>query len=152
AFDLTGVSFGALPAAIDPDDSAVELWLYDGTPAGTTARFTLRQAQAGDPAFLAALPNAIGVAVTYSGEDPARNGNRIAVGQDLVVHLDVQLRRTERVSGEPVSGGTLGSVVNVPNEAIARGWDAVVDPETQPVRRDDANVELSEARVRVDLE
>src|SRR5690606_14679715 len=75
-FTLTSVSFEALPAYIDTSESTVELWLYDGTnTAGTVRAFPLQQALNGDPAFLAALPETIGIAVTYSGTDPERNGN-----------------------------------------------------------------------------
>ncbi|MFC7766946.1 hypothetical protein [Leucobacter soli] len=151
-FDLTGVGFGTLPGYIDAAESTVELWLYDGTPSGTTRVFTLQQAISEAEAFVDALPNAIGIAVTYSGTDPGLNGNRILVGDDLVMHLDVRLRATERLSGRPVQGGESGSAVNVPNTALARGWDAVVDPSTQPTDTDGANIELTQARVRVGLE
>lgn len=151
-FNLTGVSFEALPAYIDAAESTVELWLYDGTATGTTQVFTLQQARDADAAFVAALPDAIGVAVTYSGTDPARNGNRIVTGDNLVVHLDVQLRQTERLSGDPVEGGTLGSSVSVPNEAISRGWDAVVNPDNMPTDTGDAVVELTSAQISVNLQ
>jgi len=150
-FNLTGVSFGTLPSYIDTTDSSVELWLY-GAPGGTQNQFTLAQAIAGDAAFTAALPYAVGIAVTYSGTDPEQNGNRILVGDDLVMHLDVQLRATERLGGAPVTGGTLGAAENVPNEALARGWDPVVSPNTQPASRDEANVGLTQARVAVGLD
>ncbi len=152
-FTLTGVSFDALPAYIDTTWSTVELWLYDGAdPAGSVEVFTLQQAIDGDAAFLAALPAAIGVAVTYSGTDPATNGNRIVAGDRLVAHLDVQLREFERLSGDPVEGGVAGATVSVPNEAISRGWDAVVNPSYLPTGRSDAAVELAEAQVLVDLQ
>ena len=151
-FTLTGVSFGTLPSYIDRAESTVELWIYDGTPAGTTRVFTLQQAIDGDAAFLAALPDAIGISVAFSGTDPEANGNRIVVGDTLVTHLDVQLRQTERLSGTAVRGGTSGAALNVPNEAFARGWEAVVDPTAQPVRRDTANVGLTQAQVKVGLE
>ena len=150
-FTLTGVSFAKLPAAINTAESTVELWSYDGTPAGKTSVWTLRQVLDADAAFLAELPNAIGIAATYSGSDPAKNGNRIEVGDDLVMRLDVQLRETERLSGKAVRGGELGSVVDVPNEAVVRGWDAVVAPEAQPTKRDDAKVALVQAAVAVGL-
>lgn len=151
-FTLTGVSFGSLATYIDATDSTVELWLYDGTnTAGTTRTWTLKQVIDRDPGFIAALPQAIGISVTYSGDDPAQNGNRIRVGDNFVMHLDVQLRATERLSGLDIAGGPLGSVVTVPNEALARGWDAVVAPKTQPMQRDEAKVDLTAARVDVEL-
>ncbi|MBO1901688.1 LPXTG cell wall anchor domain-containing protein [Leucobacter weissii] len=149
-FDLTGIAFGALPGYIDTADSAVELWLHDGTAAGTTRVFTLQEVIDGDADAL--LGDVIGIAVTFSSADPETNGNRIAVGDDLTVHLDVRLRATERLSGDPVRGGGLDSVVNVPNEALARGWDAVVAPANQPTDTDEANVSLRQARVLVDLD
>ncbi|XPP26418.1 MAG: DUF5979 domain-containing protein [Leucobacter sp.] len=152
-FTLTGVSFEALPAYIDTDWSTVELWLYDGTdPAGTTREFTLDQACSGDAEFLASLPQTIGVAVTYSGTDPEVNGNRIVAGDTLTVHLNVQLRQTERLSGEAVAGGTEGAVVPVTNEALSRGWDAVVNPEDMPTDQADAAVDLTSAQISVNLE
>ncbi|GAA1315545.1 hypothetical protein GCM10020360_17780 [Nonlabens tegetincola] len=150
-FSLTGVSYGQLPASIDTAESVVELWLDNGTAAGTTQTWSLQQVLDGNADFIAALPNAIGIATTYSGTNPKELGNRIATGDDLVMHLDVQLRETERVSGGPVRGGAKGSVLEQPNVAIARGWDAVVNPEAQPTRRDDATVELVQAAVNVGL-
>ncbi len=152
-FTLTGVSFSAIPEYIDRDESTVELWLYDGAdPEGTTAVYTLGEAIEQDAAFVAALENAIGIAVTFSGENPEENGNSIPAGVDLTTYLDVQLRATERLSGDPVRGGGIGSVVNLPNEAYARGWDAVIAPDDQPTSRDTANVELTQAQINVLLE
>ncbi|WP_461640546.1 DUF5979 domain-containing protein [Leucobacter sp. BZR 635] len=150
-FTLTGVTFGALPGSIDTAESTVELWLFDGTPAGKTERWTLQQVLDGDPGFAAALPDAIGVSALYSGTDPATHGNRITTSDKLVMHLDVQLRKTERVSGETVTGGQRGSVTSLPNEASVRGWDAVINPEARPTRRDDATIELTQATVEVGL-
>lgn len=151
-FTLTGVSFGTLPAYIDTAESTVELWLF-GAPMGTPNQFMLAQAQANDPAFTAALQYAVGIAVTYSGTDPAQNGNRIVVGDALVAHLDVQLRSHHRLDPTaPVTGGAAPGTVDVPNQAIARGWDAVVNPSDQPTDDDGALVKLTEAQVRVSLE
>lgn len=151
-FNLTGVSFGTLPAFIDTADSEVELWLYDGTPAGTRTTFTLQQVLNGDPAFTALLPDVIGIATTFSGTDPDTNGNRIAVGSALVMKLDVQLREESRLTGLPVEGGDIDSVVSVPNLAVARGWDAVIAPETQPSDTAQAAVDLQKAAVQVALQ
>lgn len=151
-FTLTGVSFGKLPGYIDSAESTVELWLDNGTPEGETAVWSLAQVLEQDATFLAALPNAIGISATYSGSNPEENGNRIANGDDLVLHLDVQLRATERVSNEPVTGGESGDVIEQPNEAVVRGWDAIVNPDAQPTKRDDATVELVQAAVEVGLE
>ena len=150
-FTLTGVSFGKLPKYIDTAESSVELWLNDGSAAGSTAIWSLQQVLDNHPAFRAALPDAIGIAVTYSGTDPAKLGNRIVSGDDLVMHLDVQLRTSERISGDAVRGGTSDSVIHVPNEAVVRGWDAVVQPDAEPTRRDDATVDLVQAAVKVGL-
>lgn len=151
-FTLTGVSYGTLPAFIDTADSEVEVWLYDGTAAGTREVFTLRQVLDGDPAFTALLPDVIGIATTFSGTDPEENGNRITVGSELVMHLDVQLREQSRLTGLPVEGGDLDSVVSVPNLAVARGSDAVIAPGTQPSDTAQAAVDLRKAAVRVDLQ
>ena len=152
-FDLTGVSYGALPGYVDLDESQVEVWLYDGSSdAGTTQWFTLRQVIEQDAAFTALLPNIIGISTVFSGTDPDSNGNRILVGDELVMHLDVQLRQNERLSGDPVSGGALDAVVETPNRAIARGWDAVIDPDTQPTDTAQAEVLLRQAAVRVALQ
>lgn len=150
-FTLMAVSFGSLPGYIDTDESTVRLWLYDGTPTGSTQLFSLKDAMNGSASFLAALKDVIGIAVTYSGTDPATNGNRILTGDQLVMHLDVQLRATERLSGDQVRGGTAGSAVTVPNVAIARGSDPIVHPTAQPTDAADAAIELTEAQVFVDL-
>ena len=149
-FALTGIAFGDLPSTIDTAESTVELWLWrDG--AADTATFSIAQVRGDAPGGPTAeqLAQTVGVAVTYSGTDPERTGNRIVVGDELVAHLDVQLRQTERLSGEPLVGG---APVTVTNEADARGWDAVVDPDAEPTDRDDAAVELTGAQVRVHLE
>lgn len=151
-FDVTSVSFERLPDSIDTSESTVQLWLYDGeSDQGTVAEFTLQQALDRDEEFVAALPNAIGVAVTYSGEDPSQFGNSIRVGEDLVIHLDVQLRETERLSGKAVAGGDFESAIEVTNTGIARGLDAVVDPENQPTDVSQARVLLRQAAVQVGL-
>jgi hypothetical protein len=150
-FTLTGVSFGTLPAYIDTAQSEVEVWVYDGTPAGAQEVFTLDQVLGGDPAFTALLPDVIGIATTFSGTDPEQNGNRIPAGAELVMHLDMQLREDSRLTGDPIEGGDLVSVVTVPNLAVARGWDAVVAPETQPSDTAQAAVDLREAAVQVGL-
>lgn len=151
-FNLTGVSYGPLPDYIDTTASSVELWVYDGTPAGTQEWFTLRQVLDADAKFLELLPNVIGVATTFSSADPERTGNKIIVGAEFVTHLDVQLRATTRLTGEAVKGGDFVSRESVPNEAVARGWDAVVDPDTQPTDSGNANVLLQQANIRVGLQ
>ncbi len=151
-FNLTGVSYGPLPAYIDTAESTVELWIFNGTPLGEQRLFTLQQVLDSDPAFTALLPNVVGISTTFSSTDPERTGNKIVVGAEFVTHLDVQMRQTSRLTGEPIEGGDLVSRETVPNEAVARGWDAVVDPATQPTDVDNANVLLSQASVRVGLQ
>lgn len=153
-FTLLGVSFDALPSYIDTAESSVELWLYDAdaVPVQSTRSFSLQQVQAEDTEFLAALPNAIGVAITYSGTDPEANGNRIRVGDDLVAHLDVQLRQHTRLDGERVRGGSADDVRDLPNVAISRGWDAVIDPDKEPTERSEASIGLRSGEVLVDLQ
>lgn len=151
-FDLTGVSYGPLPAYIDTAESQVELWVHDGTAAGQEHVFTLQQVLDSDPAFLSLLPDVIGVATTFSSTDPAHTGNQITVGTEFAMHLDVQMRQTSRLTGEAIKGGDLVSRESVPNQAVTRGWDAVIDPLTQPNDFDDATVRLTQANVRVALQ
>ena len=153
-FDLTGVSFGPLPSYIDTSVSQVEVWLFDGTPAGSQRVFSLQQVLDSDPEFTSVLSSVIGIAATFSSTDPALTGNRILVGDAFVMHLDVQMRQKTRQAGEFVHGGDLVSRESVPNQAISRGWDAVVDPDPDAQRTDadTAEVELHQASVRVALQ
>ncbi len=152
-FTLTAVGYGPLPSYIDLAESRVEVWLYDGSnPAGSQRVFTLQQVLDSDPEFVALLPNVIGISTTFSGTDPERNGNRILVGDNLVMHLDVQLREQSRLTGTAIEGAGLVSRVIVPNQAVVRGLDAVVDPSAQQTDYDDAQVLLAQAAVNVGLQ
>ncbi len=155
-FNLQAVSF-TYPSYVDLDESTVELWLFDGIYdgdklPGTQRTFTLRQAVNNNAEFLALLPQAIGIATVFSGTDPEHTGNRILVGDEFITHLDVQLRQNERLSEKPVSGGDLTSEVRVPNVAIARGADAVVNPGKQPTNTAQADVVLKQAQIKVGLQ
>ena len=147
-FNVTGLSFAALPAYIDKTQSTVELWLYnDGL--GATQSFSIAQIEAGDAGAL--LADVIGVSVTYQGTSPEINGNRIIAGDKFVMNIDVQLRAEKRASGAPVTGGPTGSAVRVSNDAFALGEDLVVNPGSRPTSGDDAHVDLSQARIEVKL-
>src|SRR5690606_18813042 len=122
---------------IDKNQSNVELWLYSDEE--TTLTYTIAQIEAGEANSLFA--DVIGVSVTYQGTDPELNGNRIVAGDNLTMHLDMQLRATHRVSQNPIQGGPVGSAVRVSNDAFALGQDIVVDPTATPTDGDDAYVD-----------
>lgn len=146
-FNLTKLSFVNLPAYIDKQQSTVEVWLYNGG-ATTTKSYSITEAQALTAKQLA---DVIGVSVTYQGTDPETNGNKIVAGNALTMKLDVQLRDTYRVSGEHMVGGTKDSSIPVLNTARALGQDLVIDPKKQPAAVEDAQVNLTEAVIDVQL-
>ncbi|MHA3683498.1 DUF5979 domain-containing protein [Leucobacter sp. HY1908] len=155
-FNLTGLTFAALPSYIDKSASTVELWLYN-EGAESTVSYSIADVEAGlVPA--AEFADAIGVSVTYQSTDPEANGNAIVAGDQLTVRLDVQMRATHRAGetattpGTPITGGESGAAIPVFNSAQAVGQDSVIDPTDMPANNDDAEVLLTDASIDVLLE
>lgn len=150
--NITKVSYGSIPDYIDPEQSQVEVWLFDRSPLGVPEIsfqfFTLQEVL--DGALNSLLPKMVGVSTTFTGTDPEVNGNRIPVGAKLTMNLDVQLREFDRVTQERVQGSGLITTESVINDGVVRAWDAVVAPNAErPTDTEQAIIRLKKPEVVV---
>lgn len=151
--NITKVSFGTIPNYIDTTESQVEVWTYDkdATPVEATTLYSLQEVL--DGSWTVDLSKVVGVSTIFSGTNPEMNGNRIPVGAELTMKLDVQLRDKTRVDDKKATAPDLNDTLRNVGQLLV--WDAVNQNSTADSKFEltrDASIRLAPATVRVAAE